>query len=74
MDFKKLAQDNTYGVNEKAPKFLYDAMEDKGCKILFARRDRKDWQVVVTLEFYKDMLNGFDYKICPHCGEKIYGL
>jgi len=72
MDFKKLAQGKTYGVNEMCPKFIYKAMHQKDCEIMFARRDFHDWVVVVTLDFYKDLIEGFKYKVCPCCGSKVY--
>jgi len=66
-DFKKLAQGNKYGVSEKAPKFLYDAMKADDCNVMFARRDRADWKVVMTLDFYEKLI-GEKKSVCPTCG------
>lgn len=79
MDFKKLAQGNKYAVNEKAPKFLYDALKE-GEDFAFMRRDYKPWQVVMPLSFYKKLMGlkktsgSTTVIICPHCGKEIYDI
>lgn len=62
-------------ISEKAPKFLYSALKE-GENMLFARRDRSEWKVIMDLDFFmenfikeKDVVN---YLLCPNCGEKIY--
>jgi hypothetical protein len=59
-DFKKYLQDRgffeKFAVNEKAPKFFYDAFKE-GESVLFARRDRKEWKVIMDLEFFESLLD-----------------
>jgi len=71
MNFKKLAQGKTYGVSEKAPKFLYDALKE-GEDFAFMKRDYKSWQVVMPLDVYKELIGEKKYKVCPCCGSKVY--
>lgn len=53
---KQLGIKATYGVNEKAPKFVYDALK-QGEHFLFLRRDRKPWNVVISLEMLEKLIN-----------------
>ena len=58
-NFKQLLKGTgiTYAVNEKAPGFLYTALKD-GEEVLFAKKDRKKWKVVMNYDwFVKNMLS-----------------
>jgi len=75
-DFQKLFEKYNikvkYAINEKAPMFLYTALKE-GENILFAKRDRKKWQVIMDLDWFIENIleSKINYIICPHCNKRI---
>ena len=76
INFKELLKDKdyTYTTNEKAPNWIYKVMEAKGVNILFCKKDRAKWQVVMDYDWFVDILiKGGKYVLieCPFCGGEI---
>jgi len=76
MSFKDLLKDTryTFTVNEKAPEWIYRVLEEKGMEILFCKKDRAKWKVVMDYDWFVDnLLKGGDDDMvaCPTCGSMV---
>ena len=76
IDFKKLLKstDYTYIINEEAPNWIYKVMKEKGVNVLFCKKDRAKWKVVMDYDwFVNNLIKGGEYVLieCPFCGGEI---
>jgi len=74
IDFDQILEGTrlTHTINEKAPEFLYSAFKN-GEEVLFAKRDREPWKVVMDYDWFVENLINKKKSIlvCPHCGKEI---